>query len=77
MRKWGPIAILLALPAWAYVAHVDNAFRNGPFGSEYGSMAMQPPPLVTAVRLLAMLLTLSGLFLSAFDLVRWAKRRGA
>jgi hypothetical protein len=75
MRKRGPIAVLLSVAAFLFWEHLDKVYREGPFGSEYGSMAAPPPPLAQTVGWLTIFLALGALGLCLIDFVRWAKRR--
>ena len=75
MRKRGIIFILTAIPAWGFCFRVFSEAHKSPFGYEFGSVAWPVPPLVRVIGIFAMFTTLIGLFLFAFDFVKWVRKK--
>jgi len=76
MRKRGGILILVAIPAWVYVARFLSQVARSGFAYELGSVAMPYPPMVRLAQAFAIFVTLMGLIFLIFDFVQWMKDSG-
>lgn len=77
MRKRGFAIFLISIPLWI----IDTLWfyelrkKAGVFAYEFGSAAGPGPPLLNEIKLLALLLSLTGICLSAVDFISWIRRR--
>ena len=72
-RLRGILLILLSTPIWAYVHSAMTKARNGPFGSEFGSVAYPVPAIISRAEIAALILTVAGFAFTIRDFARSRK----
>ena len=75
MRKRGFLLILIAIPAWVFLLRAVDQIMKTPFGYELGSVAFPMPPFLKIAGMFTLLLTIVGLLVLVFDLVRYFRGR--
>jgi len=77
MRKRGFFIFLISMPLWIIDAlwFYELSKKAGPFAYALGSPEPSVPPLLNNIKWLALLLSLTGICISAADFASWIRRR--